>query len=86
MGRELVRQGLPKEVVQGLFQAGSHWRLQGQSGSEGIKMLPQVVRGIESLGVHGAHTIGGEHGVTEALAHLVALIVQQDARLLAFKL
>ena len=86
MGWELARQSLSAEVVQGFFEARAHRRLHGQRGRESIKMLPQVVRGIDCLSVHGAHTIGGKHGVTEALTHLVALIVQQDTGLLAFEL
>ena len=49
-------------------------------------MLSQVGGGINGVRVEGANAISGQHGVAEALAHLVTLIVQEDASLLAFDL
>jgi hypothetical protein len=44
------------------------------------------MRGVNRFGVQRAHAIGGEHGIAQALAHLVALVLQQDPRLLTFEL
>ena len=49
-------------------------------------MCLQVVRGINGFGVHGTDAIRRQHGVAQALAHLIALILQQNARLFTLDL